>query len=317
MKLRWARNTQIRWATIGLVLLASVGMIHKSRAIVAGHYSELEAGGDIYALPQAEQLVVFSLGFRAAAADLLFGRTMVAAGVHFAEKRVFHQLDSYLLGILALDPDYRDVYRYSDALLNLSTVEMPRENLRKTRDILEFGLERFPDDAELWLTSGQFLAYLAPPRLPDSEDKAEWKRAGAIMMQTACSLNAAAGDVSVGCMSVASRLADQGERAAAIRALERLIAIADDAATRQEALKRLQVLVGERAAGRRRETLRLLEELRSVDLPSFGRTRYQLLTPPFNARMCLDATRTGQAKSAACATSFARYSEAVSPVGED
>jgi tetratricopeptide (TPR) repeat protein len=306
-------SAQGRWAAIGLVLLASVWSVQKSRTIVAGQYSELEAGGDIYALPQAEQLVVFSLGFRAAAADLLFGRTMVAAGVHFVEKRVFQQLDSYLLGIIALDPDYRDVYRYSDALLNLSTVEMPRENLRKTRDILELGLERFPDDAELWQTAGQFLTYLAPPRLPDTEDKEEWKLAGVRMMQHACTLNAASGELSMNCLNSASRLAERGERAAAIHALERLIAIADDAATREQALKRLQVLVGERAAGRRRETLKLMEELRAVDVPSFGRTRYQLLTPPFDARACLDTPNRGIKKTAECATSFARYSEAVSP----
>lgn len=309
-------KTVLGWLGVASSLCVCAWGVERSRGDAFEKYTSLEVGSDVYALPQAEQLILFSLGYRAAAADLLFGRTMVAAGVHFVEKRVFEHLDSYLLAILALDPDYRDVYRYSDALLNLSTVEMPPENLRKARDILERGLRRFPDDAELWLTAGQFMAYLAPQRLPKTEDKEEWRREGARMVQQACSLSAAAGEVSSSCLSSASQLAKHGESAAAIRGLERLIAIADDPATRDQALKRLRLLVGERAAERRRETVKRMEELRASDLPSLSRTRYQLMTPPFNAHDCIQTIDERTNRRTECATSFADYGDSIAPLDD-
>lgn len=289
----------------GLIVVASMVAISVSRDASYKKYASLEAGSDVYALPQVDQLVVFSLGYRAAAADLLFGRTMVAAGVHFSEKRVFERLDAYLWGILALDPDYLDVYRYADALLNLSTVEMPPENLRKAREILEFGLGRFPDQAELWLTAGQFVAYLAPQRLPETEDRNEWRRAGLTMIQQACETYLSSGQVPGPCLRATSRLSEEGETAAAIRSLERFIAIADNPATRKNAIERLEALVGQRAVRRRAASLQRIEALRRSDLPAADRLRYQLLVPPMNPRRCLLGIDRGDQ----CATSFAAVNE--------
>lgn len=293
----------------GLIFLASMAIVGASRDAAYEKYAKLEAGDDVYALPQVDQLVVFSLGYRAAAADLLFGRTMVAAGVHFSERRVFERLDAYLWGIITLDPDYLDVYRYSDALLNLSTVEMPPENLRKARDILEFGLGRFPDQAELWLTAGQFVTYLAPQRLPATEDRNEWRKAGLTMIQRACETYLSSRQVPGPCLRATSQLSEEGETAAAIRSLERFIAIADNPATKRNAIERLEALVGQRAMRRRAASLRQIEELRRSDLPAADRLRYQLLAPPIDARRCLLKPDAGTE----CATSFAARSEDQEP----
>src|SRR5690606_23273702 len=99
-----------------------------------------------------------------------------------------HHLDAYLKGIIGLDPKYLDVYRYADTLLNLSTVEMPKENLDIAREIQERGLKEFPHDPELWLSTGQFISYLAPNRFEDEEKKKAWRLAGAKILQHACDI---------------------------------------------------------------------------------------------------------------------------------
>lgn len=232
---------------------------------------------------------------------------MVAAGVHFAERRVFHHLPSYLNGILALEPRYRDVYRYSDTLLNLSTVEMPLENLRIARDIQERGLKLFPGDAELWMSTGQFIAYLAPNRMESREEKDEWRASGAKIIQTACEIWPQQHDIPDVCFSSARFLTEAGEREAAIRALERLVAVADDEEVRAKAFAKLSRLTTERVMRKSQENLERLERLRAADLPVLSRGEYQLVAPPHNVSACIGLHVLPD--DMGCASSFERQSE--------
>lgn len=290
-------------AVLNAAVLASCATaIAWSRPKVADDYDELGTTGEIYAIPSEDQLVVFSLGYRSAMADLLFGRTMVAAGVHFAEKRVFHHLDAYLKGIIALDPKYLDVYRYADTLLNLSTVEMPKENLAIAREIQERGLKEFPHDPELWLSTGHFMAYLAPSRFTDENMKREWRLAAIPILQHACDIWPTQEALPDTCLSSATLYNQAGEIGAAISSLERLIAVTDDERLRARASEKLRGLAGERAARKVQESLRQLEPLREGDLPAVSPLRYQLLSPPFDERRCVGGK--GAFGSLECATSF-------------
>jgi tetratricopeptide (TPR) repeat protein len=241
---------------------------------------------DLYAVPEPDHLVVFSLGYRAAMADLLFGRTMVDAGVHFVERRVFEHLDAYLNAILALDPKFLDVYHYADTMLNLSTVEMPRENLRIAREIQERGLKEFPHDAELWLSVGMFVAYVAPQRLPESEDSAEWKAAGAEFIQHACQIwpqNEPAPRV---CVTSLNLFEKAGQTEAAIASMQRLLALTDEPRVRADLMARLSYLLGDKEARRAQKNARRMRELNLRDMPELNRTQYQLLAPRTEVRVC-------------------------------
>lgn len=285
-----------------LALGAAAVAIAWSRPQVAHSYKELGTSADIYAIPSEEQLIVFSLGYRSAAADLLFGRTMVAAGVHFAERRVFHHLDAYLKGIIALDPKYLDVYKYADTLLNLSTVEMPKENLAIAREIQERGLKEFPHDPELWLSAGHFMAYLAPNRFTDEEEKREWRLAAIPILQHACDIWPTQEALPDTCLNSATLYNQAGEIGAAIDSLERLIAVTDDEGLRARASDKLRRLAGERAARKVQESLRQLEPLREGDLPAVSSLRYQLLSPPFDEVRCVG--KSPAVDKLDCATSF-------------
>jgi tetratricopeptide (TPR) repeat protein len=234
---------------------------------------------------------------------------MVAAGVHFVEKRVFHHLDAYLKGIIALDPKYIDVYRYADTLLNLSTVEMPKENLTIARRIQERGLKEFPHDPELWLSTGQFMAYLAPNRFTDEATKREWRMAAIPILQHACDIWPTQEALPDTCLNSATLYNQAGEIGAAIDSLERLIAVTDDEGLRARAAEKLRRLAGERAARKVQESLQYLQPLREQDLPAVSQLRYQLLSPPFDESRCVGEGLT--LSKIECATSFLDRSEII------
>lgn len=284
---------------VGLIALAALG-VNTSRAALARQHSQTTKLSAVYALPSGEHLKLFSLGYRSALADLLFGRTLVAAGMHFSERQVFEHLDGYLEAIVALEPRYRDVYYYADSLLTLSTVRMPARNYRIARDLQERGRRLFPDDAQLWISSGQFMTYLAVQWLPPEEDPDEWRAAGVKVLQHACDIWPYQ-ELPASCLGVTSILSRLGEREAMIRSLERLIAVSDDRQVRAEASRRIEALLGEQA---REELLRRVQEvelLRARDLPFVSRLEYQLIGPAWDPADCLGRTEAAPA----CVTSFA------------
>lgn len=295
------RRVPSAFATL-LAALASVGVIAAVQPGLSEEFAQLDRESSIYALPEPEQLAVFTLGYRAAAADLLFGTTLVEAGIHFAEHRVFEDLDKYLWAIVSLDPKFYDVYQFADSLLTLSTVEMPPENFVKARRLIEKGLENFPDEPQLWLSSGQFLAYMAPPRLPETEDKNEWRAAGARVIHHACEIWPKGTPLPLGCVSSSRYLSENGEREAEIRALERMLAVSDDPKVRAQAMARLAQVSNAREARKRHERLDALAAEQRADLPGLSESRYQLLSPPVNVAKCAGLRAIDLKQS--CASSF-------------
>jgi tetratricopeptide (TPR) repeat protein len=291
-----------RWLwPLGLLSVAVLGIGAARAPLVRSHQlaHTLEA---VYALPNPEHLKLFSLGYRSALADLLFGRTLVAAGMHFSEKKVFENLDGYLHAIVALEPRYRDVYYYADSLLTLSTVRMPARNYRIARDLQERGRRLFPDDAQLWISSGQFMTYLAVQWLPEDENADEWRRAGAAVIQHACDIWPYQ-ELPTSCIGITSVLSRLGEREATIRSLERLIAVSDDVAVRAEATRRIEGLLGEQAREQFHRSVQQIEALRALDLPLLSRTEYQLVGPPWDVTRCAGAV--DPEAELTCRTSFA------------
>ncbi len=285
-----------------LLALAVAGVAVTQRN-VSRSYGQLGGDSGVYAVPQPEHLIVFSLGYRSALADLLYGKTLVEAGIHFVERRVFEHMEGYLWGIIGLDPKIRELYAYADTMLTLSTVEMPAENFRHARELLERGLKEFPGDQELWMSAGMFISYVAPPRLPKSEDVDEWKASGAAMIEHACALQPPHVPPHSVCLSGAGLYAQVGKTEAAINSMERLLNMTDDPETRAQAMAYLTKLLGERAARERERASRHLEERRLGDLPVLDRSQYQLLLPDTDVTRCVGIRLL--ALHPECATHFA------------
>lgn len=289
------------FVTLGLVGLSAGALVY-AQPRLARVYGETKAVEDVYAIPNPEHLRVLSLGHRSALADYLFATTLVTAGQHFIARTNFTQLDAYLEAVLALEPEYHDVYMYADSLLTISTIELPAENVRIARDIQERGLALFPDDADLWMQAGQFAAYFAPMRLPKTENVAEWRKAGARMVQHACEIWPFPNQLPVACLGTVGMLNKLGETAAAIRSLERIVAITDDDGVRARAAKQLEALLGDQAREAFRQRAGELERERSRDLPIANRALYQLLGPRRDPVRCL--SREPDALGNECASAF-------------
>jgi hypothetical protein len=138
-----------------------------------GHYLETQTYEDIYYLPPPEWLQVMSLGHRRALADLIWLRALIYFGDEFesggAVKHVFNYGDS----MLALDPDFRRVYRWVGVAAVYTPTGSPLEFIERSIDVLRRGAERFPNDGELAWDVAATITYELLPALPKDDPNRE------------------------------------------------------------------------------------------------------------------------------------------------
>ena len=290
-----------------LVALAACVAIALVRPGLAARFHELRVTSDVYPFGSPEQVVVQSLGYRSALADAIFAHVLVSYGLHFQEHRRFEFVGDYLDTVTALDPSFREPYRYADTLLVLSP-ETPRlVDYERARVLMLRGLETNPHDAELWLTTGQYLAYLAPPNLPDENKKREWRIEGAKIMSRACELASRNENIPYNCIVAAGLLNQSGEREAAIESLQRLLAVTDDPEIQRLALGYLSKKLSDREkeqAEARRERFRTAWH---ADLPFVTKDLLLVVGPRFDPAECAGP---GGGRREGCSTSWKAWREA-------
>jgi hypothetical protein len=292
----------LAWA---LVLLGLVG-IAKERAPLAKDFHGLRMRADVYALPPVEQTYLASLGYRSALADLILGHVLVSYGLHFQEKRLFEYVGEYLETIIRLDPSFRTPYLMADTLLTLEPEAPPQEFYRKARRIQDQGLREFPGDQELWNTSGQFLAYLAPSYLTDFDEKMEYRREGARRLMRACELIGSNDNVPYHCITAANLLSEQGNREAMRQFLERVANTSDDPRIQELASGYLRKVIGAEEAERAAARAARFNTAWKTDLSFVPRSEIHAIGPSFDSAACAGITvdpRPG------CATSWLFWAE--------
>lgn len=282
------------------IAVLSVVVIATVRPAIAGRYHRLRVTSDVYPLGKPEHVVALSLGYRSALADYLFANLLVSYGLHFQEKRRLEFMGQYLDTITALDPKFRDPYRFADTLLVLSPEPARLSDYEKAREVLERGLRNRPFDTELWSTAGQFLAYLAAPYLPPAM-QAAWKKAGGRMLARACELASNNANIPYNCVVAATLLDASGEREAAIESLRRLLAVTDDPEVEKLALGYLQRRLGERELDLEQKRRASFQRLWQGDLPFVSRDMLLLLGPPLDVARCAGLVHSGKP---GCATAF-------------
>jgi hypothetical protein len=295
-------NFILRFQIVPLALAALAAVcIGKLRAPLVEQARKVRVKSDVYLVPPPEQTLVMSLGYRSAAADLIYGNVLVAYGLHFQEKRLFEFVGSYLDTINALDPKFRAPYYYADTLLTLQPKAPPISHYVKARAILERGMRELPYDAELWTMAGQFMAYLAPSQLKNAELANEWRLEGARRLARACEL---AGDNSAlprHCVTAASLFTKAGNRAAALRMLERLLSVSDEPEVREIALGYMRDVLGEGERERANKRRQRFMTGWGQDLSFVSRGAYLLVGPRFDTAACAGFERYAAIE---CATSF-------------
>lgn len=195
---------------------------------------------DATALPPPKQLRAMSLGYHAAAADLLWAKLLVEYGVRSEQKRTFESLPRFLDAILEFEPTHRTLYQFVDALIFFKPgAQATEDDVRMSRAYLERGTRERPYDHEVWLHYGQFTAFLAPSVLKDEAEIERWRKEGALAIARAVEIGADA-DRSLAASSVLRR--SGGDAQANIQFLQRSYALTDNQDTRNQILLKLRQL---------------------------------------------------------------------------
>jgi hypothetical protein len=282
------------------LLAAAVGIVELRTALLS-HTAKLREETDVYGLPSPEQVVVASLGYRSALADLLFSHVLVWHGIHFQEKRRLEFAADYLDTVAALDPSFRETYYYGDTLIAMQPVKPRHEDYVRARRLLEKGLAARPGDTELWLNAGQFIAYVAAPWLDNPKEQTEWRLAGARILARACELVGSNESIPYNCVTAAGLFNRAGEREATIQFLERVLAVSDDEALRERALAYLQRALGERSREELKARADRLRDAWKADLPFVDLTTELIVGPPVDPAACAG----GVDVTPACAATWA------------
>ena len=249
---------------------------------LAGAVHRVTAREDVYALPPPAELRALTLGYHAAATDMLWAKLLVENGIHHSEHRAFPDLDRYIDGLIALEPDYAPLYRYVDSLLVYRPPRGNADDARAARRYFERGLEARPNDAQIRFQYGQFLAFLAPSFLDDPAETQKWRRDGADAIMKAVELGA---DVH-GAANAAAILSRAGERDAAIAHLRRAYALTDDPALRDDISARLTALEARAQSEAIERDTRYVESQWRKDYPFISRGEFLILGPKADPLRC-------------------------------
>jgi hypothetical protein len=303
------RGVRFEW----LVVLAACVVIALVRARAVERFRRAGEAADVYPLPPPEQTVTASLGYRAALADFLFAHVLVDYGIHASEHRRLEFAGEYIDTINALDPTFREPYRFADTML-VTTSPITLENWQKAREIFLRGLKNRPYDTELWSTAGQFLAYLAAPNLPTPELKRAYRLEGAKVMARACELANDNGNVPYQCITAASIFNDAGEREAAIDAARRVLQVTDDPEIERRELAFLRRKLDEREAEDTERRKALFRTAWTSDLPFVSKNKLLVIGPRVDALACAGIERAEAPECAPTWKSWARHADRVKDV---
>jgi hypothetical protein len=295
---KWSRADafSLLAGALGVLLVARL------RAPLFAESRRETAQRDVYVLPPPAQVVVLSLGYRAAVADLIFGHVLVAAGTHVSDKRLFEFAGDYLNTVVELDPKFRAPYRYADGIITLQSVKVPDRLQRQARDILLRGTREFPYDQELFNSAGQYLAYLAPSWLSDPKEAQTFREQGARLLARACELIGSNEAIPHNCITAAALFATGRDNAAERAFLTRTLDVIDDPDLRALAEGRLRQLNGEAAVLESRARLDRFNRYRAADLPFVSRAELYSVGPRFDPAAC--AGRMAPPGDQRCSTSF-------------
>jgi len=267
------------------LFLACAAGVARLQPRLAGTAHDLKEAGDVYPLPPPEQLHAATLGWDAAAVDLLWSSLLVDYGTHWMEHREFLQTPKYADAILELEPTYAPLYRFIDTMLAYRPLQGTEDDVRKARAYLERGTRERPEDRDLWMKYGQFIAFIAPSFLHDDAEIARWRKEGAEAMGHAVELGGLA-DMS---LTAATMLTEAGATEAAIRFLENAYALTQDpsmAAIHDDIGRRLTAL---QANGMRQSADaagRAINDRWHDELPFVSRDRYLMLGPAVDPLRC-------------------------------
>jgi hypothetical protein len=144
----------------GLALLVAITFLCLASRLgthAAAIRDRLMTEDDRYYLPPSTWLRFFCVGYNEAAADVVWIKTLVYFGRQFKATSDVEEryTTNYLLTAVDLDPRFRSLYTYGNALtLFQNNGKVNEKTVKMAMELLERGVEEFPGDGEILFQLG-------------------------------------------------------------------------------------------------------------------------------------------------------------------
>lgn len=268
---------QISRPTAYALVALAMGITLSLRARSHDHATELETYEDIYYLPPAHWLPVFSLGHHAALTDLLWIRGLIYMGDEYRHRGAMNYVFDYTEAMLSLDPDFEALYHWIATAGLYQPEAIGRDEILRTLDLLERGVARMPESGQLQWDLGATYAFEAGPYARDDAERDAWRLAGAEHLMAAARLGAAPPWMVLTNTRLLMRV---GENERAVEHLEEMYSAVDDPAVREEISIRIASLRNETYSSAFVEESEALEERRLRTYPFMPPSMYFLMGDP-------------------------------------
>jgi len=266
-------------------MLGVVAGVWSLRGRAMDHYLGTQTYEDIYYLPPPQWLQVMSLGHRRALADLIWLRALIYFGDEFENKGAVKHVFNYGESMLALDPDFRRVYRWVGVAGVYTPTGSPPEFIERSVDVLRRGATRFPNDGELAWDAGATITYELVPNLPkDDPDRERLKVEGNDYMMAAARLGAGP-DWLV--LTNATSLRRLGETDRELRHLEEMYALIRDPGVKAQIEFRLSQLRDQANAEAFRRANEEFEQRHREEFPYMPSSLYFFVADPIETTIGL------------------------------
>ena len=268
------------------LLIAAFAGVWTLRGRAMDDYLATRSYEDIYYLPPPQWLDVMSLGHRRALADLIWLRALIYFGEEFEHQGAVRHVFSYGEAMLALDPDFRRVYRWVGVAAVYTPLGSTNAVVERAIDVLRRGIERFPEDGQLAWDAGATIMYELLPNLPEDDPRQERLRMeGNEHMMAAARLGAGPDWLVI---TNATALRKLGEKERELRHLEEMYAIVRDPKVRSEIEIRLSQLRDEAYAEAFRSANEEFEERRLEEFPYMPASLYFFVADPVETAFGLE-----------------------------
>ena len=171
-----------RWVTVicaGLIFASSLSL-YLSTSLEAemtrvSQGSSRSAADEILFVTDTTTIELMSLGYRQAAADIIWLRTIQYFVKHLLSDRRYPWLEHFVEQIIELDPRFRQVYLWAGSCI-LYGGEITPDSVRASNRIYEAALKRFPNDYEPAYRLG--MNYYSELKVDDPQERERYQRLG-------------------------------------------------------------------------------------------------------------------------------------------
>ncbi|MCB9627063.1 MAG: hypothetical protein H6725_06805 [Sandaracinaceae bacterium] len=260
---------------LSLALGVLVAFLRSALFAAASDAQELE---DVYYLPaDPNALRTMTLGYREVAADLLWARVLLYHNERIATRTEAVYAMRYVESLVALDPDFAEVYEWAGLLPFYTTVEPSQElALEGVRWVVR-GADRFPRDGEMAWDAAATILYELLPKFEGTEaERAHWQEEAVRLSERAVELGGGPPWLATSNATLLLRLGHQ-DRAA--RYLEQRLSSTTDPEERMTIQNRIAELRGGTEAVMIEAETRRLERDRERDFPYFSVDEYIVFGP--------------------------------------